>query len=148
MEPLSAFSVAANVIQLVDFTSKLVSGAHEIYESADEELIEHSELKAVTKNLSRLTREFDTSIKARKLDRKQFSENELEQERLGKDCSRVASELLEALDRLKFHGKHAKWNSVRQALLSVWHKDKIDTLEKRLERFRQELVANTLATLR
>jgi hypothetical protein len=148
MDPISAFGIAVNVIQLVDFTSKLVSEAEEIYRSGDGELIEHAELKTVTKDLLKLTLAVDSSIKERKLGRKALSESEREQERLGQECRHVASELLTALNKLKVGGKHAKWNSMRQALRTVMRKNKIDQLEKRLDRYRQELVANVLSRLR
>ncbi|KAF2177486.1 hypothetical protein K469DRAFT_603169, partial [Zopfia rhizophila CBS 207.26] len=140
MEAIGAFGAAVNIIQLVDFTSKLVTGGTELYRSADGELVEHFELQKITTSLSGLTQNVNESLLSLKQDR-QLTQQELEQ------CTRVASELLDTLKSLKVGGKAGKWRAVRQALLTVWHKDKIDALERRLDRFRQELIADILGTL-
>jgi hypothetical protein len=147
MEALCTFSVAVNVIQLVDFSSKLISSGRELYKSAEGQLIEHSELQNITQSLSRLAKNVNDSLQSLDKDR-ELTEHEREQARLGYDCTHVASELLEALKSLKAAGKQGRWRSFQQALLTVWHKDKIDMLEKRLNRFRQELIADILGTLR
>jgi hypothetical protein len=147
MDPLTAFGLVANIIQLVDFSSKLISEGREIYNSSDGELLDHSELKIVSKDLSRLALQVENASKALG-SRRKLSEAEQDQARLGQECHRVASDLLRALDDLKMKGSNRRWNSFRQALLTVWNRDKIERLEKRLDRFRQELVASVLVTLR
>jgi len=147
MEAIATFGAAVNIVQLVDFTSKLVSGGIELYRSADGELVEHSELQKITTSLSALAQNVNESLLSLKEDR-QPTRQELEQVRLGNECTQVASELIGALESLKVGGKAGKWKVVRQALLTVWHKDKIDALERRLDRFRQELIADILGTLR
>ena len=57
MDPLTALGLAANIVQFVDFTSKLISQSHEIYRSADGALEDHVALENVANNLSKLSDE-------------------------------------------------------------------------------------------
>jgi hypothetical protein len=143
----AGFAAAVNIIQLLDFSSKLISSSRELYKSGDGHLIEHSELRSTTESLSNLTRKVTDSLKRLTRSRK-LSDLEKEQVRLGEECSRVASELLEVLENLKLDNKRTAWTTFRQVFLTLWNKEKIQSLERRLDRFRQELIANTLGTLR
>ena len=55
MDPLSALSVAAAVVQFVDYSSRMVSKSREIYKSADGALAENIDLEVASKCLQRLT---------------------------------------------------------------------------------------------
>lgn len=143
MDPLAAFSVAANVIQFVDFTSKLISGSHEIYKSATGEAKRNSELKTITKSLMRINLSLGKQGPL-------GSANERELENLCKDCSSVAIDLIRALEQLqiKSSGKHQRWSSFKSALLTVWRQEDIDTLEQRVDSFRQQISMHILVSLR
>jgi hypothetical protein len=54
MDPLSALSLAGNIVQFVDFGLKLLSGAVELYKSPSGTLAAHHELELVTTDLSAL----------------------------------------------------------------------------------------------
>lgn len=43
------------------------------------------------------------------------------------------------MDKVKVKGKQHKLKSMRKALQSVWSKEEIEKLERRLTRFREEL---------
>lgn len=51
MDPLTALGLASNIVQFVDFASKLISQSHEIYQSADGALEDNVALEHVAKNL-------------------------------------------------------------------------------------------------
>ncbi|KAF2119025.1 hypothetical protein BDV96DRAFT_643182 [Lophiotrema nucula] len=147
MDPLSASSVAACVIQVVDFGSKIVANGSEIYKSASGSSIDNTELQKTTKDLEDLTLELEKSLQSDPSSAGLGSDEEAERQ-LGRECKAVAMELLAVLDRLKRGGQFSKWRSYRQAFLSVWRKEQIDSLEKRLDRFRQQLVMRLLTALR
>ncbi|KAL2060353.1 hypothetical protein VTL71DRAFT_9748 [Oculimacula yallundae] len=147
MEGLAAFGIVVNVIQLVDFTSKLVAGGHEIYKSADGQLVEHSEIQKITVRLSTASKKVADDLSSLK-SKRSLTSSEQELVQLGHECVEIATELHDALEKLKVGGKVGKRQSFRQALLTVWHKDKIEGLEKRLDRFRQQLVTEILDMLR
>lgn len=147
MDALAAFGAAVNVIQLVDFSIKLISESRDIYNSADGQLIEHSELVLTTNSLTGLIDRLEESLQWDSA-HTSSDRNPPQQHRLGHECKALAVELLVALGKLKVQGKSKGWRSFRQALLTVWHKEKLDALEKRLGRFRDQIVAVVLVSLR
>ena len=55
MEPLSAFGLAVNILQVIDFGAKLMRDAHDLHHSSTGQKQEHVELQNIAKDLSRLT---------------------------------------------------------------------------------------------
>ena len=51
LDPLIAVSLAGNIVQFIDFTTKLVSKGHKIYKTTDGILIENAELEAITRKI-------------------------------------------------------------------------------------------------
>ena len=147
MDPLSAGSVAALVIQVIDFGGKLISKSVEISRSHSGVLIGNSDLKKITEDLKQVSQKLQISLQNESSERP-LTADELAERKLGEDCQTVASELLSVLQRLNLTGKQNKWRSFRQALMSVLKETRIADLEKRLDRFRQELVLRLLASLR
>ena len=52
MDPLTALGLAANIVQFVDFTSKLLSEAHERYKSGS--TADHNDINLLTSDLETL----------------------------------------------------------------------------------------------
>jgi len=168
MDPLTALGLASNIVQFVDFASKLISQSHEIYQSADGALEDNLALEHVAKNLSRLGGELKSKradIKTgrealarerewAKKDGRVISSPEKvtaagkQLQQLSKECSAVSNELLQELEKLKIKGPHKRWESFRQALNSVWSQEKIRALETRLEGIRKQLDTTLLVCLR
>jgi len=168
MDPLTALGLASNIVQFVDFASKLISQSHEIYRSADGALEDNVVLEYVAKNLSRLGDELKSKqadIKTgrealarerdwAKKDGRVIPEPEKvtaagkQLQQLSKECSAVSNELLQELEKLKIKEPHKRWESFRQALNSVWSQEKIRALETRLEGIRKQLDTTLLVCLR
>jgi hypothetical protein len=175
LDPINALSLGANVIQVIDFSIKLVSKGYHIYKSADGSLIENLDTEAVAIDLqicnARLSQSLDQykqsetkSLSSESLSssislavgsiggnggaRDDADEQALEQ--LCEACNKVASELVERLRRLKVvpGGKHREWKSVRQALKTVWSKDDLDAIATRLRLYRDQLNTRLLVSLR
>ena len=68
--------------------------------------------------------------------------------RLCDSCKSTADELLAALDKVKVIGKQGRWKSIRKALRSVWSKEQIRELERRLASFRVELNLHVFVDLK
>jgi hypothetical protein len=139
MEPLTALSLAANILQFIDFASKLVSSSIEISRSSDGLTVTNSELTTISESLLELNLTFEFSDD---LPLSQPSKNLIE------GCNEVGRELRKALDRLKNLEGGQKWSSVRQALLTIWRSGEITALAERLDRFRQQLMIEICAALR
>ena len=62
MDPLSALSIAASVVQFVDFSADLISGTYKIYNSGSAHSTEDSELQSITESLRTLNNELRQGI--------------------------------------------------------------------------------------
>lgn len=107
MDPLTAVSVASNIIQFVEFGSRLVSKAHRLYKSADGVLTEHIHLEVVITDLGTLLKGLQ-----RKLPEHRHPYNNqtvIEDDKALDDlCSRaveIAEELMRRLEKLMISPK-------------------------------------------
>lgn len=139
MDPLSTIGLVGNIVQFVDFGSKLISKSVELYQSTEGALDENLGAETATNHLKDLNEKL-------KNDAKSTGDTTLKD--LCEACDQVARELLEALDKVKVKGKHEKWKSIRKALRSVWSKEHIEELEQRLARLRAELNLHLIVDLR
>jgi hypothetical protein len=57
MDPLSALSIASAVIQIVDFSSKVIARTREVYQSADGSIEELTLIEDATANLDDLMKD-------------------------------------------------------------------------------------------
>lgn len=146
MDPLSALSIASSVVQFVDFSSKLISGAHELRNSPKGQLQQHAELETITKSLVRTSSDFKRSLFHDKT--RSLSSNEEALQILCEECQALADQLMTALKELKLQGNQGKWRSIQQALKSLWGQEHIEALQKRLDGFRQQLIIGILVALR
>lgn len=98
MESLTTISLAANVIQLIDFGARLLFGAHEIYHSTTGQSAEHVELRDIAESLSRLSE----NILPAPLDpQSEFAGTEEEIRCVAVAAKAVADELVAVIQKLK-----------------------------------------------
>ncbi|KAH8790555.1 hypothetical protein F5882DRAFT_353638 [Hyaloscypha sp. PMI_1271] len=148
LDPITALSLASNVIQFVDFGSKLLSKTRELHKSTTGALSENIELETITSDLkvlnSRLQLPQLSQVSGNGLD-----ESEKALVALSVKCTEIADELLGALDQLKAGDDlNKKWGSFRLALKNIRRRDKIESIASRLEAFRQELESHILVSIR
>lgn len=184
MDPLSALSVAGNIIQFIQFGTQVLSRSHEIYRSSSGLSAEKSEIGAInedvknisqsvklslntlqieklnedlgTKNVdifsaSRELKDLNEKLKLSREGRESLSADQDDQalNMICNNCIDIADEMSYHLNRLKVKGqKHRQWKSLRQALKTVWRKEGMDNLVKRLLLFRGQLELHILASLR
>lgn len=155
MEPISAVSVASAVVQLIDFSSRVISKGAEISKSAQGCAVGTAELEVVAESMKDLSQILTSKLAA--FSRQgPLSENERVVENLGRSCETVAKELQDHLFHLTrpvrqdvlHRGKARKWNSIRQALSTVWLKGDIEALEHRLQRLREQLILGLVLLLK
>lgn len=139
METLAVISLVGNVVQFVDFSSKLISKSVQPYQTSDCVLTENINTEMATNHLILLNSKLENAAST-------IGDKALEV--LCKSCSAVAVELLGTLDKLKVHGGKEKWKSMRQAVRSLWSEEKIQDIERRLASFREELNLHVIVDLR
>lgn len=130
-DPVAALGLAANIVQFVDFSHKLLSESRALYNSATGSSADNTVIEAVATDLDLLNAKLTAPSAAGAIPESMRS--------LASQCKDVASELLAVLDKIKVKGPHRKWKSFVQALQSVWRKEEIDELVRRMERLRDEM---------
>ncbi|KAH6971068.1 hypothetical protein BKA56DRAFT_661025 [Ilyonectria sp. MPI-CAGE-AT-0026] len=146
MDPLTSLGLAANLLQFVEFATKLVGKASDIHKSAEGILPENSELWDITTRLQGLTQAINRRSEG-PLSNQNGAETRALQE-VCDECNKVALELNARFSKLATNGRMSRFKSYRQALKSVWNKEAIDALFKRLERFRGEINTYLLSAIR
>lgn len=147
MDPLSALSIGAAVLQFVDFGSKLLVNGYDVYHSVAGATTDNLELEKVTQDLSSLCLALEvnhvTSSRALSRDEKALL-------KLALDCRELAQSLVQLLQGLKVKSdaRHRSWESIRQTIRSVWKKSEIEDLQVRLERIRNEMDSRLLELIR
>jgi uncharacterized protein YoxC len=144
LDPISAASIAACAIQVVDFSAKVISTTAQVHSSVSGATVDHSELETATTDLMSICKNLEESMRR---EAEQTSSNRTSFSDIGRECQRVASDLLNLLNKVKATQKHKKWRSFRLALSAVLREDQIKVLEKRLGRFKEQLILRLLASL-
>jgi len=140
MEPLAAVSLVGTVVQLVQYATELASKTAEVRRSCDGVLTENETVETITKDLAELNEglKMATAGTSPRL------------AALCASCGELADELLARLARLK--GPSAsppgKRKSIRLALRSMWTKEEINGIERRLARFRDEINLHIVVEIR
>jgi hypothetical protein len=152
MDPLSALSVAANVVQFVGYGINIVSKGNQLYKSSDGALGENVQLETASIRLQKLTRTLQGSLNQarRGVQTASLAETDQELEKICDACVAVSKELVDKLEKLKVPEghPHKKWKSFRQALKSVWSKEKVEETTERLAGLRVELDTHVIMSLR
>ncbi|KAF7890765.1 uncharacterized protein EAF01_010574 [Botrytis porri] len=150
MNPLDALSLAGTIIQFVDFSWKVLVGTNELYKSGAEALAVHQQLGLVADDLNKMSKRLSDSycglsemgvISTPSDDAFIF---------ICREASELAIELNRKLNNLKVAaiGKRRKWETVMQALKSVWTEKELTTLTNRLTLLRDSIQMHVVVDLR
>jgi hypothetical protein len=157
LDPFTALGVAGNIVQFVDYTTRLISKSREIYQSAEGASFEHLDLEVIASNLSRLTEGLRKDLHRHLISPTNghisvsgTSEKraEIQLGSINAKCAQEADALLAILRDLRVEGKHKKWQSFRQALMTVWKDDQIKGVVSKLSEYRKALDTELLFSLR
>jgi hypothetical protein len=143
-EAIAAFSLAANVVQFIDFGCNFVSTAWNIYRHGHPGEGKFLDLQTVTNDLKIIvdklqpkaaqgcteTREHDGLFK------------------LSEECQLLALEMLASLSNIIISNKGRKRDAIKHAFRVLWKEEKIKSVQARLDGFRSQLMLHLLASLR
>ncbi|KAH7084003.1 hypothetical protein FB567DRAFT_530403 [Paraphoma chrysanthemicola] len=147
LDPLSTLGLVANVVQFIDFTIKIIAKANDIHQSASGSLVEHDDLSKVTEDITTLSTKLQDSLIVTGTSGCLTNDDQALYD-LSKGCFEVSQELIHALHTLQRNGKSSRFRSVRQALKTVWSKDEIKLLERRVGLYKDELNFRIIVRLR
>jgi len=153
MDPLSALSIASNIIQFVDFGCKLFSRSRQLYKSLDGALSDNVVVEVLAHDLESLSNNLLLSLKENQplgFPPKSSSEDDAALDNLCRRCHEISKKLLFKLDKLKVSGnsKHRNWESFKKALRSSWSHEEIDEILAQLHEFRSEIEFRVLISFR
>lgn len=134
MDPLTAIGLVSNILQFLDFSAKLISGAQEIYASPSGETKANKSLEAIVSEM----KTFSSHLLP--LDSSQLSGDDGKAlRRLAAECNILSDQILEHLEKIKPKNPNSKAQSVWAAFKSrLREKDKLE-LERRLDSCRGQL---------
>jgi hypothetical protein len=149
-DPVSAFGLAASILQFVDFGSKFAKNALNIYKAGSQgAAAEMQQLQSTTADLQSVLKTLQPPRNTSN------SSTELEYDagilKLAEECQQVATELLNSLNKInkiqRFE-KPGKWDAIRTAFQVMWNEDNIKSLHIRMSEFRHQLTLHLLVSLR
>ena len=146
LDPLTAVGLASAIVQLVDFSSELVSETKELYHSTEGNSAQNEELQSVTEDLKELCKTLSSA--QRRAPSVEPSTDELALLELSGSCKVVADELIAVLEKLRVKSAHEKWGSFKTALRGAMKKERIENIRARLDRIQSQLQIRLTSILR
>ena len=145
MDPLTAFSLACGVIQVIDFSTKTLMKCREIYKEGS--LSEYQSLEDMTKHLIGVREELNVSNVSQSAGSPMTADNKSLIE-LSRQCSATADQLVEKLHLLKIQGPRKRRQVILMTVKLLWEKGEIAEIQKRLDGYRKSLDTQILVSLR
>lgn len=143
MDPVSALSLACGILQVIDFSSKLISGDTEAYLSASGTTIKFEDSDKAVQSLRNLTR---------RLDVRRTGDPLTSEERGLLGVKHGCEELSREIEVIISSAATRNRGSRRASFLVSWrvlkHRGKLKTLEERLGQYRAQAQEYLLATMR
>jgi len=110
MDPLTALGLASNIVQFVDFTTKLISTTRKLYNSSSGAKDEHAELQLLARNIREYASRMDEDAVLKGKDTAEASQLF----ELSRQCIEVSNHLLSVLESVWVKGQHRGWTSFYQ----------------------------------
>ena len=147
MEALATVAVVSSIIQLVDFSSKLLSDGIEMYESADGVLGHDALVEQVTMDLVALDEGLKRSIQTPG-QTLCLSEDEAALQVLAEKSREISMELLTRLGGLKLSDKRSAWETVRKTIKGMRGKAKTDAMVQNIDYIKKQLDSRLIVSIR
>ena len=145
MDPLTAFSLACGVIQIVDYSTKTLMKCREIYKEGS--LSDYQSLENYTKHLIDVREKLDIHNDPQSTG-SPTTVNDQSLIELSRQCSETAGQLVTKLQVLKILGPRKKRQAILKTVKLLWEKGETDEIEKRLGEYRKALDTQILVSLR
>jgi hypothetical protein len=139
MDPVTAVGFAANILNFIDYSHKVVTGTVEVFKSGSTSKNVHvSEIIGDLKDAAEQMRKWPPG--------KSGHEKALHQ--LSAPCQELAQRLINLLARLSTTPGKSKWMSVRVVLRSMRKDGEIEELEKTLDKYRSQILLRLIQIVR
>ncbi|KAF2111408.1 hypothetical protein BDV96DRAFT_499698, partial [Lophiotrema nucula] len=143
LDPFSALSLACNIVQFVDFGTRLSASIYELYNSASGLASDQTELLEMADRLQSLAEQLSPADEAEAsavTDSKRFTS-------LLYSCRLAAQELTNLVEDLKVDKSRKMWSSIRQGIRGARKRGEIERLINRMKTLQDSLNSYLLALL-
>lgn len=128
LEGLTALGLACNVLQLIEFTAKIVSNSREIYKSSTGIPNDRVALKTVVDDLNKHSKQIEVS-----------NNHPEDLRKLALQARAISEEVLAALAKIQVEGKNTRWRSFMSAFKEAWSREKIKEMTDQLSEVRSQM---------
>ena len=142
MDPVTAFGLAAGVLQVVDLSFKALSKCRETY--TDGSLAENRSTEEITKYLGETTDRLKVAVQNAPSARSQDSTDIID---ISTKCSKTAEELLTELAKLRIEAGGGRRQAVAKGIRALRRKKFIADSQQKLETYQRLLDTRILARL-
>ena len=142
MDPVTAFGLAAGVLQVVDLSFKVLSKCREIYTEGS--LAENRSTEEITKYLGETTDRLKTAVQNAPSARSQDSTDIID---ISTKCSKTAEELLTELAKMRIEVGGGRRQAITKAFRATRRKKFIADSQQKLETYQRLLDTRILARL-
>ena len=146
MDPITGISLAASVVQLVQFGISSAKAFQEIYQHGS--TTEHTSAEFAAGLLASLTNSLQQSLHNTKTQPAVLSAEEKELIDLARKCEDCANRLQYELRKLQAQPQVSHLKAVRIAARSIWKKNTIAKIQEQLENYRRILETSLLCRIR
>lgn len=154
MDPVTAFGLAASVIQFITFASSFISKANEIHHSTSGSTVQTTNIEQTYARLEKLSKALASSSQKDALlqpigDSYNYAENIFAIKELADLCEKDCKRLLDVVSKLKHQdASRHRWHSLRMAFKTAWTGKEIAELEQRLHHTQATLTVHICACAR
>jgi len=142
-EAIVSLSVAANIIQFVDFAARITDKFYKFYQSDSGVVDDGPDLKTINSDLLAVLEELQKTTSTTKTSSPGLAKLAQECEKTADQLNKLILPLLKA--RFQNLGKRA---ALKAAFQAIWRENEIESLQEKLNSFRSQLTLHLLVSLR
>ncbi|KAB2099581.1 hypothetical protein AG0111_0g12197 [Alternaria gaisen] len=146
MEAIAGLSLAANILQVVDFTMKVLSTANEFRKAGS--TVQNHELELVVNDLTALNERTKSWARPNPASSGPLAKDSQALENLAIECQNITQELLVKLESLRCSKEATIHKTILSALRVIWNAKTIQDIQSRLQTMRDELQFRILVSIR
>lgn len=150
VEGTAALAVACNILNVVDWSLKLILESYEIGKSAKGDLPSNETIEKCTTELFQRNLRLQQSIDSSTIGGEVvLDEDDAALETLGGECNFLARRLIERLrDLQRIHGSSSIFRNARQALKAGAAKDEVESIAARMKDFQDQIDSRMLQSIK
>ena len=146
MDPVSAFSLACGVVQMIDFSCKLLSKTKELYEKGQTN--QHQEIEDQISQLCKLRSILESRISSEGGRDPPQGNGSGELENIADKCDETAMELLQELENLKISEPRSTRKAVKKSFTAVKKTGAIEKLKHKFDGYQKTLDTRVLLDIK